>query len=106
MEAQTTTDSPTWDQSLQQREEKKQPPSASPIPQDPEQDTNKDSEPETAAREEQDYITGFKLVLVLVSVTLVAFLMMLDMSIIATVKLPSGILYSRNKLWFMTDNVI
>jgi hypothetical protein len=84
MEAQTTSNSPTWDQSLQQREEKKQPPSALPTPQ--EQDTNKDSELETAAREEQDYITGFKLVLVLVSITLVAFLMMLDMSIIATVK--------------------
>jgi len=97
MEAQTATTSPTWDRSLQ-REEEKQPSSTPSTPQDPEKDTINDPELKTAAREEQDYITGFKLILVLVSVTLVAFLMMLDMSIIATVKHPQGILYSRNKL--------
>ena len=35
--------------------------------------------------EEYEYVTGFKLAIVIVSVTLVFFLVMLDLSIIATV---------------------
>ncbi len=40
----------------------------------------------TVAEPEYEYITGIKLFLVIASVTLVAFIMMLDMSIIVTVR--------------------
>lgn len=43
-----------------------------------------------AAEPEYEYITGVKLLLVMASVTLVAFLMMLDMSIIVTVGIIDG----------------
>jgi hypothetical protein len=45
------------------------------------------SKTDVVAEEEQEYITGIKLYLVVSAVTLVAFLMLLDMSIIATVSL-------------------
>lgn len=38
-----------------------------------------------AVNKEREYVSGFKLSIAMTSVTLVAFLMMLDMSIIATV---------------------
>jgi hypothetical protein len=88
MGAQTTTTSPTRDQSLERgEEEKQQPPSMPSTPQDSENDTDKTLE-QTTTGEEHEYITGFKLVIAMVSVTLVAFLMLLDMSIIVTVKTP------------------
>lgn len=40
-----------------------------------------------AAEPERQYITGIKLILVISSVTFIAFLMMLDMSIVTTVSL-------------------
>lgn len=39
------------------------------------------------AEDEDEYVTGFKLIIVIVAVTLVCFLMMLDMSIIVTVSM-------------------
>jgi hypothetical protein len=47
--------------------------------------TEHDTPSKPPAVPEHEYITGVKLLLILTSVTLVAFLMMLDMSIIATV---------------------
>lgn len=55
-------------------------------PQDSEKDTDKTPELKAAEKEEHDYITGFKLVILMFSVTLVAFLMLLDISIIVTVR--------------------
>jgi hypothetical protein len=48
-----------------------------------------DSPVETAASGDEDYkyVTGFKLAIVIISVTFVAFLMMLDTAIVATVRL-------------------
>jgi hypothetical protein len=88
MEAQTITTSPTPKQSLQREEEKKRPPSMSSTPQGSEKDTNKIPEPKTATEEEHDFITGLKLAIVVVSVTLVSLLMLLDISIIITVNTP------------------
>ena len=46
--------------------------------------SNNDSPSRTSADREHQYITGFKLAIVIASVTLVAFLIMLDSSIVAT----------------------
>jgi hypothetical protein len=46
-----------------------------------------DSRTATESEKEHEYITGWKLVLVLAAVTLVVFLMLLDMSIIVTVSI-------------------
>lgn len=51
------------------------------------------AETERSVTNKEEYLTGFKLGLILVSVTIVCFLMMLDMSILATVSrrmLPRG----------------
>lgn len=45
---------------------------------------------ETIKNEEREYITGFKLVMVVVGVTLVCFLVLLDTSIIVTVSCPTS----------------
>lgn len=44
---------------------------------------------ESTKNEEREYITGFKLGMVVVGVTLVAFLVLLDTSIIVTVSCPT-----------------
>jgi hypothetical protein len=44
----------------------------------------------TAGNEDYKYVTGLKLTFVMISVTLVGFLMMLDTSIIATVRFSLG----------------
>jgi CHASE3 domain sensor protein len=88
MEAQKRTVSLDRDQSLERQEEKKkQSPSMLSTLQDSEEDTNKNSQ-QRISEGEHEYITGFKFVIVMVSVTMVIFLMLLDVSIIVTVKTP------------------
>lgn len=104
MEAQTTTTFPTQEQSLEREKEEKQPLSMPSTLQDSEKDASKTLE-QSITGEEHDYITGFKFVIVMVSVTLVVFLMLLDMSIIVTVRHASKMIYSRNKHLFVADDV-
>jgi hypothetical protein len=53
----------------------------------PDQPSDSSIEKATADDEDYKYVTGFKLVIVMISVTLVGFLVMLDTSIISTVRL-------------------
>ena len=50
---------------------------------------NGNIEKEKITQEEQQYITGFKFAIVMVSLTMVFFLVMLDLSIITTVSISS-----------------
>jgi len=86
MDEETTTNSLNRDQSLELQEEK-QPPSMSSTPQDSEKDTQKPPQQRITGGE-HEYITGFQFVIVMVSVTMVIFLMLLDVAIIVTVKTP------------------
>ena len=70
---------------LQQQEEDKMSSSITSVPPDLAKDIGKTSEAKTTDETEPDYITGFKLAILMSSITLVAFLMLLDMSIIVTV---------------------
>jgi hypothetical protein len=84
MEAQTATTSPS--QSLQRREEMEQHSSMLSIPQNSEKEAEQAPELQTAEDEEPDYISGFPLVILMTCLTVVNFLMLLDSSIIATVR--------------------
>lgn len=76
------------DSPVENMEESKAPTSATESAGSHDGDTTNPTEPETLARtktdEEDEYITGFKLVAVMGSVTLVVFLLLLDMTIVAT----------------------
>ena len=52
---------------------------------DPDVPSRENAEKQEAEHEEQQYVTGFKFAIVMVSLTLVFFLVMLDLSIITTV---------------------
>jgi hypothetical protein len=113
MEAQTTITYPSRDQTLQREEveeegggggggeEIKQHPSMPSTPQDFEKGTNKTPELQTAVEKESYYITGFHLVVLMGCLTLVTFLILLDVSIIATVRLAIKIyvLHKKNCQW-------
>jgi hypothetical protein len=113
MEAQTTTSYPSRDQTLQREEEEedgegeeiKQHPSMPPTPQDFEKGTNKTPELQTAVEKESYYVTGFHLVVLMGCLTLVTFLILLDVSIIATVRLAIKIYLLHKKTLSMADNV-
>ena len=101
MAAQTTSASPTGGQSLGLQEEEKIQPLSMPLstPQDSKKDPDEVPEQKTA-EERQGYITGFNLAIVMVSVTLVTFLMLLDMSIIVTVSTtPLRIIYAQEPVF-------
>jgi hypothetical protein len=53
----------------------------------PQQLSDASIETASAGEDDYEYVTGFKLAIVTISVTLVAFLIMLDTSIISTVRL-------------------
>lgn len=94
MEGHTTTNSPTRDLPLEREGEgeKDQPTSMPSSLQDSEKKTNKNTEQEST-EEEYDYITGFKFVILMMSITLAVFLMLLDISIIVTVRSQFTIIY-------------
>lgn len=52
---------------------------------DPDAPSQENTEKQETEHEEQQYVTGFKFAIVMVSLTLVFFLVMLDLSIITTV---------------------
>ena len=52
---------------------------------DPDAPSQEHTEKQDSEHEEQQYVTGFKFAIVMVSLTLVFFLVMLDLSIITTV---------------------
>ena len=52
---------------------------------DPDAPSRENAERQDSEHEEQQYVTGFKFAIVMVSLTLVFFLVMLDLSIITTV---------------------
>lgn len=54
-------------------------------PSNPDELSSQSVERHEVSHEEYQYVTGFKLAVVIVSVTLVVFLVMLDLSIVATV---------------------
>jgi hypothetical protein len=64
---------------------------------------NADDGPKKASpdEEEYEYVTGFKRSIIIISVTLVAFLMMLDMSIIVTVSHQSMVF--KNDCYIFAD---
>lgn len=65
-------------------------------PRDEETNPNNETPPDTAATNKEpdwEYITGLKLILVLIAITLACFLMLLDNSIIATVSKTTLSLY-------------
>ena len=70
-------------------EEEKEQESTSPVAEEP----NEKPQQSSPLQDQYEYVTGFKLVIVIVAITLVAFLMMLDMSIIVTVSI-----FNREKL--------
>lgn len=57
----------------------------------PEKPLDGSTEPVEAAETEYEYITGVKLWLVIASITLICFLMMLDMSIVVTVSFDNSL---------------
>jgi len=50
-------------------------------------------QPGQGGQEEHEYVTGMKLLLVIAAITIVCFLMLLDISIITTVRLVSAVRY-------------
>lgn len=76
------------DSAVESMDESKAPASTTEAAGSQDGDTTKPTEPETLSRtktdEEYEYITGFKLAAVIASITLVVFLLLLDMTIVAT----------------------
>lgn len=59
----------------------------------PDLDTQKPGKIDTSPKTSVEYVTGFKLVLIVSSVALACFLMLLDTMVIGTVSLPCHIDY-------------
>ena len=91
MEFQPTTISQIRDQDIEKEEEKNHSPSIPSTLQDSEEGMNNSAGQETT-QEENDYVTGFKFIILMATVTLAVFLMLLDISIIVTVRTPIIIL--------------
>ena len=93
MENQTSSESATGtDRQLSADEKKK-------MPEELSSESVENSEP---GHEEYKYVTGFKLAIVIVSVTLVFFLVMLDLSIIATVSQLLGCKLTQHPVLLIT----